>query len=405
MKKTMLFLCCICVLMSGCGNKNKQSVNVNTSEELNENDYDDSDRIYFLDFERNLKNRTNDIFTINSMANDIQFIPLETSDEVLLYNDRVQISKLNDGFLVSSSSFLSHFHSIMEFDSTGRFVNYLMRRGQGPNELPYMAEWKYNHHTQLLVASTFFQIVLHSFENNTSDKYTLDDFLDNVCLLNDGTMVGIPGDKGKSGEVETPYLHFLNQEGKKIHSCYYPEKRNIAYSLPEGQILGALENYGLYESYTGDALFKDKFNDTIYRIRSMDDVKPYIIIHRGSLTPTLKDENNPTTGPQKVRLINILDTKKYFFIKYFFEDKSYFSIWDKQTLSLIVNSEIPQQKFLKNKDNISYYRTPNGKDVIIPLSSYYNGKLYSMLNAEDAMDFLPGIVSDDNPVLMIISIE
>jgi len=401
--KKMLFLFCICVLMSGCGNKNKQTAIVDDSELFSEDD--DPDRIYFLDFEQNLKNRTNDSFTINNIAIDIQYIPLETSDEVLLYNDRVQISRLNNDFLVSSSSFFSHFHSIAMFDSAGQFINYLIQRGQGPKELPYMAEWSYNHNTQLLVASTFFQIVLHSFENNTSSKYTLKDYFSEICLLNDGTMVGIPNDKGKSGDVDTPILHFLNQEGKIIHSFYYPEKRNIAYNLPEGQILGIIENYDLFTSYTGDALFKDKFNDTIYRIRSMDDVKPYIIIHRGSLAPTLIDENNPKTSPQKVRLISILDTKEYFFIKYFYKDKFYFSIWNKQTLSLIANSEIPKQMLLKNKDNISYFRTPNGKDVIVPLSSYLNGKLYSMLNAEDAMGFLPGIVSDDNPVLMIISIE
>ena len=136
----------------------------------------------------------------------------------------------------------------------------------------------------------------------------------------------------------------------------------------------------------------------------MNDVKPYIIIYRGSLTPTLKDVNNPTTGPQKIRLINILDTRKYSFIKYAYKEKIYCSLWDKQTLTLIANTEIPQNLFLRNENHITNYRTQTGKEIIIQISSYFEGKLYGIVDAEDAMEFLPDIASDDNPVLMIINI-
>jgi len=36
---------------------------------------------------------------------------------------------------------------------------------------------------------------------------------------------------------------------------------------------------------------------------------------------------------------------------------------------------------------------------------YYDGKIYSVLDAEQAMEFLSGIVFDDNPILVIIDIE
>ena len=401
MKKTTLFLCCAFVLLSGCGNKNNQSNNVNNLEEFSESDCDDPDKIYFLDFEHNLKNITDDKLAINSFAKDIKFIPLETTEEALLYNDRVQIANINDGFLVSSSSIFTAYHSIMMFDSTGRFINYLMQRGQGPKELPYIGEWSYNHKTQLLFASTSFQIIIHSFENNISNKYTLEEYFSNACLLNDGTIVGLPGHIG-NGDVNTPYIHFLNQEGVIISSLYYPQKRNIAYDIPEGRILGPSESYGLYSSNTGEALFKDMFNDTIYRIRSMNDVKPYIIIHRGSLTLTLKDINNPT-GTQKIRLWNILDTKKYFIIKYEYKGKTYSSIWDKQTQSLVTIFDFTKQSFSRAGDNYATYRTPTGKVITINISGYFDGKLYGILDAADAMEFLPGIVEDDNPVLMIIT--
>ena len=408
MRKVILYLYFICVLLSGCGNQSGQKVSKNDNEEFNENYSDNSDEIYFLDFEQNLKNMKKDTFTINSIAKDISFIPLETTDKVLLFYDRFKIEKLNDGYLISTSSLDKAFHYIMMFDSKGYFIDYIIQKGQGPKELPFISEWQYNHNTQLLFASTGYQIILHSFENNTSNRYTLDGFYPNLCLLNDSSIIGFPNFKTE-GDVNIPYLHFLNQEGKIIHSLYYPEKRNIAYNIPEGiNVAGHIEMYGLYSSYTGDALFKDMFNDTIYRIQSMNDAKPYIIIHKGSLTPKLKDINNPTTGNQRINLVTILDTKKYFIINYTLKGAIYSSIWDKGTLSLIANAKpTSKNKIIQIKDfnGITKYRTPNGKEIFIPISNYIDGKLYCVLDAFQAMEFLPNIKEDDNPVLMVIELK
>ena len=410
MRNSIIYLCYICVLLSGCGNRNNQNTGKNGILLFHENDDADSqqseidDQLYFLDFEANLKNIQEDTFTINSIAKNITFIPLETSDSVLLYNDVIQIQKINEGYLISTSSFLTNFHYIMVFDTTGRFKNYLMKRGQGPKELPYISEWSYNHHTQLLVASTWHQIIIHFFENNTSNKYLLDVFFMNACLLNDGTIVGLPSALGK-GDTETPYLHFLNQEGKIVRSICYPQKRNIAYDFSEGRTIAYGENYGLYPSYSGDALFKDMFNDTIYRIRNMDDVQPYMILHKGSLTPTLKDIYNSTTAAQKVKLSQILDTKKYFIIVYGYRGKTYTSVWDKKTRTLIANTiHPPRMSRLTSFNGFTNYRTPTGKEIQIMISSYFDGKLFGVLDATQAMEFLPNIKEDDNPVLTIIEL-
>lgn len=412
MRNSVLYLYYICVLLSGCGNQNNQKFRKNYIQLFNENenigtnktDMDDSDMIYYLDFELNLKSINEDKFTINSIAKNVSFIPLETSDTVLLYSDRIQIEKINERYLISSSSIFTAFPSIMIFDTTGHFIDYLIQKGQGPQELPYISEWSCNHATQILVASTFQEIVVHSFENNKKNKYILEGFFSDACLLNDGTVIGLPNVSGK-GDTETPYLHFLNQEGKIVRSIYYPQKRKIEYGIPEGKIPGHSEIYCLYPSYSGDALFKDMFNDTIYRIRNMDDVKPYIVLYKGSLTPTIKDVNNPATGFQKVRLIQILDAKKYFFIRYAYRGEIFSSIWDKQTLTLIANTKLPSQLSRFGIFNIvTNYRTLTGKEILIKILNYFDSKLYCVLDAAQAMEFLPGIEEDDNPVLMIIDI-
>ena len=417
MRNIFQYLFCICILLSGCENRNKSNasdissqVNNTDSLILSEEDYDDSDMVYILDFEHTVKNMLPDTFTINSIAKDIKFILLETTSDALLQVPDFKIAKINDSYYISSGDTrMANFSGILKFDSTGVFLDYLMLKtfGNGPNELPYrVTNWTSNQYAKLLLASSGHQILLHSFDNNTTNKYTLNTSSWQECILNDWTMVSLPNYLGYGGNPDIPYLHFWNQEAEIVHSVYYPKKKDIAFPIAEG---GApLSTYALYPQFDGDALFRDILSDTIYRIHSMYDIKPYIVIHRGDLTPIVKDATDRTTRNQKIYFGEPLDTKKYIFIKYGHRNERYSTIWDKKTMKLIANTKADlsdeYEKMVSGNWNFIKYRMPNGKKVLISISYYMDGKIYAALDAEQAMEFLPGIVYDDNPVLMIIDI-
>ena len=70
MLKITLLSCCICILISGCINRNSQDEQKNSDVKdvkLAENELDELDRVYYLDFEKQLKNIKKDTFTINSI--------------------------------------------------------------------------------------------------------------------------------------------------------------------------------------------------------------------------------------------------------------------------------------------------------------------------------------------------
>jgi len=409
MKTLLFFLCSICILLSGCGNQTRKEFSQQDSSVSVEHNTFDPDKIYFLDFEQNLKSVKVDTFTINSLAQKISFTPLETLDNNLLMTEDFKVAAINGRYYISSGTG-PKFSGIMEFDATGRFMDYLIQKGgRGPKELPATYEWSCNQKAQLLVASSLYEILVHSFENNTTNKFSLGGFFVRENLMNNGTIVGIANSVMGDGETDTPYLHFRNREGEIVHSLYYPQKRDIAYHLPEGQ--GPMETYHLYPDYSGDVLFKDMFNDTIYRIRGFDDVKPYIIIHRGLLALTIKEVTNRDAMVQKVCIRGVLDTKMYIFIKYLYRDVMNCIIWDKQSMALIANTKADSSRehwgviYHRASNGFTKYRAPNGKEILIAISSYFDGKLYSFLDASQAMDFLPDIKEDDNPVLMIIDLK
>ena len=397
MRKLPTISLCLCLIISGCVNRNKQKPI--------ENEKTNSVEVYFFDFEGNLKDVPTDTFTINAIAKNITFIPLETSAESLLTVVDLRVARIDDKYYVSSMAG-SKFSGILEFDLTGHYVGYLVPIGRGPKELPHLFDWSYNSNVRLLSAYTSNEMLLHSFEKNNTSKFGSGGHFGYCRPLNDGTMVGLPNIFG-SEDSKTPYLLFFSQNGEVIKSLYYAKKRNIYFDFmaTQGKQVGPVDAYSLYPSYSGDALFQDVYNDTIYRVKSMDEVEPYIILGRGALAPDVKEVLDRTVKGKRVTLRRLLEVEHYFFIVYEYKNMHYSAIWDKRNSSLIANMETDFFKIpVIHNLGFTKYRTPNGSEIFIGISGYSDGTLYGVLGADQAMEFLGGMDEHDNPVLMVIEL-
>lgn len=400
MKISIQFLCIVCVLLTGCVNRSQQLTR--------KNDSSDSNKIYFLDFERYLRDAS-ETFTINSIAKKISFIPLETSDKAMLTTENFKVVKINEHYYISSS--LSPAASnIMMFDSTGCFTDYLIQAGRGPKELAYILGWSLNQNLQQFVVFGIGEVLLHSVVENITSKYGLAESLYMTQVLNDGNIVGIPGLYKE--KTDTPYLKFLNHKGEIVKSLFYSAEHNVTYHVPENTgNIGPLENYGLYSNYFGNALFKDMFNDTIFCIRSLNKIEPYIIMNRGSFAPKVKDALDKAAKAKTIMIRGVLETGKYFFITYAYKDIMFCAVWDKETVALIDNvkaENIDEHQVIisnRNSNGFTKYQTPNGKEILVAISSYADNKLYCFIDASDAMKFLPDIKEDDNPIVMVIEMN
>ena len=337
-----------------------------------------------------------DTCTINAIAKNISFIPLETSRDALFTTAGCKVAAIHGNYYIWAE--ILHRKGIMEFDSEGRFVKYLVTFGRGPNELPIIFEFTYN--TQQLVASSLREMVVHSFENKAIHKCNFGgSMFAFINLLNDGTIVGIPW-----GGTDIPYFYFRNQEGEILKSVYHLPQHDLFSSVAKHR---GSYRHNLSRTYDGCVLFRELFCDTIYRIRSMDDIEPYIIAHRGTLAYTEEDSKSQTAIP-KIKIGNILETPKHFFIRY--DYNGYHSaVFDKQRLSFIADTKIDttriENRIISSATVFTKYRTPKGKVIHVGISSYNNGKLYGILNAEEAKEFLSGVDEFDNPLIMCIDLK
>lgn len=148
------------------------------------------------------------------------------------------------------------------------------------------------------------------------------------------------------------------------------------------------------------------FNDTIYRIRGVDDIRPYICINRGKLTPKVEDANDEERKAETIYVRYVGETKNYFFFKFAYNKAYYTIIWNKATNQLIANTAITDPyAFEVNYKLFAKYRTPNGEEVMVNIVSLTADRMYGILRTSQAMKFVPGVTENSNPVILVIDLK
>ena len=367
-----------------------------------ENGTDSTVAFYLLDFEKIIKQNPPDTFVLNDIAQDIRWVPLQTTDSSLIGDIAFKLDEIDQSYIVSAGWFTKA--QIKQFDTTGRFMRDLIQLGHGPKELPRFHNWVTNDSLQKISIIGPMKMIVRSFKNNNISDIFLHTFVGNCALLNDGHYVCAP--TYGSNDAKEPYLYFLDSTGESVKSLFYPQNRELEVQIPEGAYTGPYESYGIYPNYTGDALFRDMFNDTIYRIRGVDDIRPYICINRGKLAPKIEDAHNVSRKDETIYIRHLSESQKYLFFKYAYKKNYYTMIWDKKSKKIIANTPISDiSSFEINYKLFAKYRTPNGEEVMVNIVSLTADRMYGILRTSQAMKFVPGVTENSNPVILVIDLK
>lgn len=374
-------------LIISCGNKR---TNIAQTTLLEGNEF------YVLDFEKALTNNTIDTISLNDISTDISFLHLD--NKVPLGMQNLLVADIKSGYVVSSGV-ANQATPIMLFDRNGKFEKNLVRLGRGPGEIPNYLNWNVNVNLKRLTVDGAY-LVSYSFAEKRSSALMLPYYMSDVMLLNDGNYLG-GGNVFGNADGNAPYLSFFNDRGEIIEEL---RGRNNYVNVPEGQGVWPLESRGLYQSGTGDALFRDMFNDTIFRVRGVGDVMPYMCIYRGKLSPKKEDSFDTEKKLNQVFIRNIMESDRYIVTMYAYNNTMHSAIWDKATCEMIVN--------LHNKPGANIfarglmrYHTPAQETITVNILSLTDDKIYCVLWPKDAMKFMPDVSEDDNPIILIAKLK
>jgi hypothetical protein len=162
--------------------------------------------------------------------------------------------------------------------------------------------------------------------------------------------------------------------------------------------------YDALNKYNGEYFFRQSpLGDTIYRL-TPEMYEPYIIINKGHYkTPAniysdlniLNRESSKYITQDFGRLAD-----KYFFIRYYYDNKCYNDIWD------ITESKLLYRGIIGSDGGI--YGIPlmiNGQKIDVWPDFVNNDYIYIKIDAGNAVKFMPNISEDDNPVIVELKLK
>jgi len=355
------------------------------------------DSMYVFDLSASIGRNPADTFVLNSIVDRVQFIPLETSKQSFFDNYAYRLTVTAENYFISGGVLNN---KIIQFDHVGNYISEVVRTGRGPGELPIIMRWNVNKTLNMLYALDH-KVVIKSFTNGDIFDVVFENMPGySIALLNDGSFVFAKQAGLGKRNADIPYLTFYDSHGKVIRSVHYTYNRDVDYDLPEGEA-NPNEFYRLETNYRDDALFYDIYNDTIFCIKNKNSIIPYVVLERGKYFPNIKDIRDKDRKAKQIYFRAMMETEKFFVIKYYYNKLLYTDFWDKSSLNVVSRTETSVEVIQQFN---ARYKLPDGSETILNILNADKDKLYCLLEASEVRSFID-IAEDANPVIMILHLK
>ena len=308
---------------------------------------------------------------LEEWAKNVQFIPLETNDDILIkYIDNVD--QKEDKYLVSHGM-----DRVSIFDKSGKYLYDISSKGEGPTNFISVNDVTL-HNDLIYIHETNNHIKAFDWEGNFVKKLELPAKANGLITIDgkEEMLVYVPNLLG-----DEPIRYYIVKDEKVMDSIpnpfVYPKAVFAQTFFPEFQpTFGSLK------------AFIELHSDTLYRVTENWETQPYLSISIGKYQPTRKERysvvladirKNPMNGKLPIRITGEINHKIYMHSKYLQADETF--CYDKRTqeankllLSYPENTlDIPEdatfkpRTIVKNKYLVDWEQPDNDENPILVL--------------------------------------
>lgn len=256
---------------------------------------------------------------ISNLFDSLNYVSLETNDSVLISEvSNLKESNL-DYFIVSNDK-------VYRFSKSGKFVNCIGNKGQGPEEYISILDFQIDDDSQVVYIFDYFgrKISKYDFDGYYIDSFKLiDDYAFNAfCCYEDNLYL-----TSAYNSITPDLLKVDTQNGSEQKISF----RERLMQTGEGYVGTSF----LYELNNSLYLYH-YFNDTIYKVLE-NKLLPSFLLQIGSLKLNYEEANinNPSLLGIKMQIMNFFETSKTVFISYMLSEfkgekyRSFTAIYDK----------------------------------------------------------------------------
>jgi hypothetical protein len=349
------------------------------------------------------------VLHLSDVAEEVLYIPLETTDEVLL-------KRVSHVAILDSTLFVGDFNNLYQFDMSGKFIRKIGTHGEGPSEYRMIFSIMTNKPSHSMYMIT--QTKIHQYDSDGALIKTIST-KDTQPLIYDGNMIS-----------EDKFLIYIGTQYKSI------DDTTTVYSYVEidtlGQVhrkiarhdpiiatySGMLVAFNMYK-YHDRVHFLDYGTDTLYRYSVSDGKQPYAICELGTMkcpanTTGLKSKQEEDALLSKLRIDQITEDNRMIYIQlaWGLHGDPLYSVYDKATKELtglgadgIVNDLDGGPFFFPDYTEndglkIAWKDAADFKESVLSLDyalqkSKYGSKFESLYQLGTSVN------EDDNPILII----
>ena len=305
-------------------------------------------------------NKTNNIITIN-IDNESQFIDyklkltkkiqLETTKESLIGQAGKIIYRHNKIFIQDLKT-----HSLFVFDTDGKFIQQIGRRGRGPGEHPELRDFSISN-DDLIYLLTYNRILTYNFDG----KYitTINIKHDDKILLNPLKFATLNGNDfflwqgtfGYKHDIDRmPYLMYKMSSNGDLLNGYFATSRitmgNHTQFSPCYDGININPPFGEYSIYKID-------NNDLFENVKIDFGKNTLMsdqLEKGFSDRVAKQEYELRNSNYCVGIDNFLETEDYYYFTFIYEGKLKQILYSKKTKDYTIGKLTPFTKMLCTKD-------------------------------------------------------
>lgn len=362
-----------------------------------------------IDFYGAYQNRA-PILLSSQFAEDIEFIPLETTDECLLGDFLANIIVTSDNIIVFD------YESCYRFDRKGKFMNKIGSKGNGPGEYTNPTSIMVDTLNQWVYFSDYWSARLVKYDY--TGKHLTDLKIEGIESYN--TLY-----KPKEFILERSGYHYA-KKGERFSLLYYSEEQNKIISKMrcdyENEIPKLVICPPISYTYQGNLFVKDFWCDTIYQMIDPLHLKSYAVLDKGKFENRKYDDNSLITGKEEARdrmvlvTYRITETGRYILIS----SNKAAVVYDKKLKKTFAGGYLGENGKLGVQDDL--YGSPGIRSDYFP-KGVIDNRLCSFRQAHELIEngdgghkitdaryeayqkMVKNLKEDDNPVIMIFKIK
>lgn len=370
---------------------------------------EDSDVLISPPYSINLEDviSTVKVENLSVIANDITYIPLETSPDYFL-------RRVHEYLFFNNTILVSDFSSLFQFNKQGKFVKKVSRKGTGPSDYSYINGIVRNNKSTLFYLLTTGKINVYDANLNYLKSLPKSDYMYfGITTPWDTHLMYLGANFKIVGDTTTIYsfveMDSLGSVVRKIPNL----------SPVEAAYHGLIFNFIPLYKYKESVRFMDYGSDTLFTFTEKGDKIPYAICNLGSMK---REVNTSGFNPQQMDALSSKllvdricedDHFLYITLKWGVSNKYQYILFDKKTGGL---SNLGNQGFVNDIDEgipfFPRFIEEDGTKVmwmqaedfieIVESIDNRNQKNNSDKKKTSSQEFIQSCNPDDNPIFITV---